>query len=50
MTDDKEKAREFIAKVKSSYILVNTSPLVVTETNLFPEMLLKRKITVIYDK
>lgn len=50
MTDDKEKAREFIANVKSSYILVNTSPLVVTETNLFPEMLLKRKITVIYDK
>ena len=24
--------------------------IVVTETNLFPEMLLKRKITVIYDK
>lgn len=50
MSGNKEKIREFISRVDSSFLLVNMSPLLVNKANLFPEQLLKRKTTVIYDK
>lgn len=49
MSGNKEKIREFITKVKSSYILVNMSPTLVDNANIYPEQLLKRKTTVIYE-
>lgn len=49
MSGNKEKIREFITSVKSSYILVNMSPTLVDNANLYPEQLLKRKTTVIYE-
>ena len=48
MTSSKEKSREFIQNVKSSHILVNMSPLLITSVNLYPEQLLKRKTTIIH--
>lgn len=49
MSGNKEKIREFITNVKSSYILVNMSPTLVDNANLYPEQLLKRKTTIIYE-
>ena len=48
MSSNKERIREFISSVKSSYVLVNMSPTLVDNSNLFPEQLLKRKTTIIY--
>lgn len=49
MSGNKEKIREFISQVKSSYVLVNMSPTLITNANLFPEQLLKRKTTIIFE-
>lgn len=48
MSGNKEKIRQFISSIKSSYLLVNMSPTLVDNANLYPEQLLKRKTTVIY--
>ncbi len=48
MSSNKEKIREFISNIKSSYVLVNMSPMLIKSVNLYPEQLLKRKTTVIY--
>ena len=48
MSSNKERIREFISSVKSSYVLVNMSPTLVDNSNLFQEQLLKRKTTIIY--
>ena len=47
MSSNKEKIREFLSRIKSSYVLVNMSPTLVDNVNLFPEQLLKRKTVVI---
>lgn len=49
MSSDKEKIREFMLNIKSSFILVNMSPALVDTLNLFPEQLLTRKTTIIFD-
>lgn len=48
MSSNPNKIREFVSNVKSSFVLVNTSPLVVEDINLFPEQLLRRKNVLIY--
>jgi len=49
MSGNKSNIREFIKNINSSHILVNMSPLLVDSVNLYPEQLLKRKTTVIYE-
>ena len=49
MSGNKERIREFITNIKSSYVLVNMSPALVDNVNLFPEQLLKRKTTIIFE-
>jgi hypothetical protein len=50
MTRDKNKAREFIGEIQSTFVLVNMIPTLETRINIFPHDLLKRKSVAIYDK
>ncbi len=49
MSGNKEQIRKFITEIKSSYVLVNMSPTLVDNANIYPEQLLKRKTTIIYE-
>ncbi len=50
MSSNKETIREFLTRTKSSFLLVNISPTMINDVNLFPEQLLKRKKTLIFEQ
>lgn len=49
MSGNKTEIKKFISNVKSSYILTNMSPTMITNANLTPEQLLKRKSVLIFE-
>lgn len=48
MSSDTGKIKEFMARVDSSFKLVNIDPTTIKRANLFPEQLLKRQNTIAY--